>query len=199
MAHKTADLSQPDDKGDHHPFTGPAIKKGQSMPRAITSLKIDDLSTFTRTLRQSLIREEGTPGHSKMLTLVAKAAGYQNYQHLKAAKPAAKPADSKQLEKALRVFDANGIMIRWPNQTAVQGLCLWVFWTQLPARTDLTEKQINTILTSGNSFGDHALLRRSLIDHRLAERTTDGKTYRRIERAPPPEALQLIAAVQRPS
>lgn len=169
------------------------------MPRAITSLKIDDLSTFTKTLRQSLIREDSMPSHSKMLTLVAKAAGYQNYQHLMAKRPAAEPADNKRLEKALRVFDANGIMTRWPNQTAIQGLCLWTFWARLPARISLSEAEINTVLKAGSSFGDHALLRRSLIDHRLAERTTDGKTYRRIEQAPPPEALQLIAAVQRPS
>ena len=173
--------------------------KGQSMPRDVTTLKIDDLSTFTKTLRQSLIREDTTPSHSKMLSLVAKAAGYQNYQHLKAKKPVMTTTDNKQLDKALRVFDADGIMTRWPNQTAIQALCLWVFWSRLPARTDLSEHQINEVLKVGNSFGDHVLLRRSLIDHRLAKRTTDGTTYRRIEQAPTPHAARLIAAIQRPS
>ncbi len=37
-----------------------------------------------------------------------------------------------------------------------------------------------------------SLLRRSLIDHRLVERATDGSWYRRIEQAPPPEALAMI-------
>ena len=89
--------------------------------------------------------------------------------------------------------------MRWPYHTAEQGLCLWAFWARLPARTDMVEKDVNAILQAGNSFGDHALLRRSLIDHRLVTRTKDGKTYRRIEQAPPPEAAALIMQVQRPS
>lgn len=166
------------------------------MPRDIHAITIPDISTFTKALRNSLKQHDGVPGHTKLLTLIAKAAGYDNYQHLRAAKPGtSKATHSKQLEKALRVFDADGIMTRWPNQTAVQGLCLWVFWARLPARTDLSEKEVNAILKAGHGFGDHALLRRSLIDHRLVTRTANGKIYRRIEQAPPPDAAALIAQV----
>ncbi|WP_342075924.1 DUF2087 domain-containing protein [Yoonia sp. SS1-5] len=165
------------------------------MPRETIAITIDDLSAFTKALRNSLLQMEKPPGHAKMLALVAKAAGYDNYQHLRAAKPTApKLPGSKKLDRALRTFDA-GIMIRWPKQTAVQGLCLWVFWAALPPRADLSEKEVNAILKAGHSFGDHALLRRSLIDHRLVSRTKDGKTYRRIEQQPPPDALHLIGAV----
>ncbi|MBQ2262216.1 MAG: DUF2087 domain-containing protein [Loktanella sp.] len=168
------------------------------MPRDIHAITIPDLSAFTKTLRAELLRADAIPGHAAMLGLVAKAAGYTNFQHLKATAPkrrSVKP--SQQLDRALRVFDG-GIMTRWPKQTAVQGLCLWVFWAQLPARQDMTEKDVNAVLKSGHSFGDHALLRRSLIDHRLVTRTIDGKIYRRIEQAPPPDALALLAAVHRP-
>lgn len=167
------------------------------MPRTNHAITIADVSAFTKTLRAALLRADAIPGHAAMLGLVAQAAGYANFQHLKvAAPPPAKP--SQRLERALRVFDA-GIMTRWPKQTSVQGLCLWVFWAHLPARQDMAEKDVNAALKSLHSFGDHALLRRSLVDHKLVTRTIDGKTYRRIEQAPPPEALALLAAVQRPS
>ncbi|WP_322889241.1 MULTISPECIES: DUF2087 domain-containing protein [unclassified Yoonia] len=168
------------------------------MPRDIHAITIADLSAFTKTLRAELLRAEAIPGHAAMLGIVAKAAGYANFQHLKAAPKPATFKPSRQLDRALRAFDS-GIMTRWPQQTAVQGLCLWVFWARLPARQDLTEKDVNAVLKAGHSFGDHVLLRRSLIDHRLVTRTIDGKTYRRIEQAPPSEALALLSAVQRPS
>ena len=164
------------------------------MPRQITSLAINDLSTFTKTLRRALQQQDTLPGHASMLSLVAKAAGFENYQHAKAAKP---DTPSLRLDKALRVFD-HGIMTRWPQKTSVQFLCLWAFWSALPAKQDLSETQVNNVLKSGHSFGDHVLLRRSLIDHKLVSRTIDGKVYRRIEQAPPVAALALIKAVQRP-
>jgi hypothetical protein len=169
------------------------------MPRQRQQIKIDDLSSFTKSLRAALQQQEDFPSHARMLSLVAKAAGYENYQHLRADAPdIPAPKAPRSVERALRCFDL-GIMARWPKQTSVQGLCLWVFWARLPAKQDLTEKQVNEVLQAGHSFGDHVLLRRSLIDHRLSTRTKDGKIYRRIEQAPPAEALDVIAAVQRPS
>ena len=162
------------------------------------AITINDLSTFTKSLRHSLQQTDVLPSHAAFLSLIAKAAGYKNFQHLKADTPEKPPFDHKALDRALRVFD-QGIMQRWPKQTKIQGLCLWAFWATLPARTDMTEKQVNAALNTRHSFGDPALLRRSLIDHRMATRTIDGKTYRRIEQAPPPEGVALIQSVQRPS
>ena len=170
------------------------------MARETISITIDDLSIFTKTLRKTLQQQDRLPGHAAMLGLVAKAAGYDNYQHLKAAKPVARKKASpsgRQLERALRLWE-NGLMTRWPKQISVQRLCMWVFWADLPGKTDMTEKQVNAILNARHSFGDHAILRRSLVEHGLVQRTTDGSVYRRIEQAPPPEAVDLIAA-QRPS
>lgn len=168
------------------------------MPREIVSVTIHDVSAFTKTLRSTLIEGGELPGHTAMLAAVAKAAGYRNYQHLKAARPApASHTQSKQFERASRAFQ-NGIMTRWPRQTAVQRLCMWVFWAALPANQDMSEKDVNAILQALHSFDDHALLRRSLVDHRLVSRTRDGSVYRRIEHAPQKEALDMIAR-QRPS
>ena len=62
----------------------------------------------------------------------------------------------------------------------------------MPAHQDMSEKEVNEILKSGLSFDDHVLLRRSLIDHKLCERTIDGRVYRRIEQRPTPETLALL-------
>jgi len=170
------------------------------MPRDTISITIDDLSVFTKALRNTLKQHDGLPGHATMLGLVAKAAGYDNFQHLKAAGPATTayvPTEKKRMERAMRVFE-DGMMTRWPKQTSVQGLCLWVFWAALPAREEMTEKQVNALLNARHSFKDHALLRRSLVDHKMVTRAADGSKYRRIEQAPPEDATFLIAA-QRPS
>jgi hypothetical protein len=170
------------------------------MPRDATPLYIADLSTFAKTLRSDLGAADGLPGHAALLSLLAKAAGYQNYQHLRAAVPAP-VAPSATVGRALRVFDTSGRMKHWPSQTKVQGLCLWAFWARLTPRHDYTEPEVNEVLKAGNLFGDHVLMRRSLIDHKLVERATDGSLYRRIEQRPPADALALIGALvaQRPS
>ncbi len=88
-------------------------------------------------------------------------------------------------------------MARWPNKTNLQELCLWALWAHLPALRDMTEGEVNTILKDWSTFGDHVLLRRSLIDHRLATRTPDGRRYLRTERRPPPDARALLAGLKR--
>lgn len=173
------------------------------MSQQLTPLFIADVSAFSKSLRKSLDDQPATPGQAAMLALIAKAAGYRNHQHLKAETPA--QLDELALKRAMRVFDANGKMARWPKQTKVQGLCLWPFWARLPAHRDLSEKEVNAVLQDGLAFNDHVLLRRSLIDHKLAERTIDGRVYRRIEQKPTPEALALFQRLkarsedQRPS
>ncbi len=176
------------------------------MTREAVSLTIPDLSDFARALRARLADRapaDRAPGHQEMLGHLAAAAGYRNWQHLRAlqapapAAPAPDAAAIRRLERARHVFDAEGRMRHWPGQTALQALCLWPFWARLPAGAAMTEPQVNAVLKDGHSFGDHVLLRRSLIDHRLVERTADGRVYRRIERAPPPEALMLIRALSR--
>jgi hypothetical protein len=173
------------------------------MARDAVPLSIPDLAAFARRLRAELAREPseaGPPGHLCLLSQLARAAGFRNWQHLRASalpEPPAPPVDEERVARALRAFDAEGRMARWPNRTAVQGLCLWVLWARLPSRRDLSEAEVNAVLKEGSTFGDHVLLRRSLIDHGLATRTQDGGRYRRVERPPPPEARALIARVGR--
>ncbi|WP_116131923.1 DUF2087 domain-containing protein [Tropicimonas sp. IMCC34043] len=164
------------------------------MAREDMPLYIADVSAFSRNLRAGLERLGQLPGHLEMLGLIAASAGHRNYQLLKARTPAA-PALDGPAEKALRVFDAEGRMRRWPAQTQVQALCLWVLWHRLPAGCEMTEPEVNAILRAADGFGDHVLLRRSLVDHKLVTRSRDGRIYRRIEQRPPEAARAVLRAM----
>jgi len=171
------------------------------MTRAAIPLAISDLSAFARALRLRLSPLKELPGHEAMLSHLAAAAGYRNWQHLVAvteptpAPAAPDPAALRRAERAAQVFDDQGRMKHWPAQTALQAMCLWVLWSRLPAAQNLSDPEVNAALKEWNLFGDHALLRRSLIDHRMVSRSADNRVYRRIEQAPPPEALVLIRRI----
>lgn len=176
------------------------------MPRDPVALTIPDLSSFAKRLRAELIGAADFPGHLSLLNMLARAAGLENFQHLKVASagpqpPGVRPAeaiapsDPRRIERALRLFDDQRRMIRWPSKTSLQELCLWVLWSTLPARVGLSEKDLNARIDAWHLFGDRALLRRSLIDLRLFERTQDGREYRRIEREPPEEGRAVIRAL----
>ena len=163
------------------------------MTRDLNAVFINDLSGFARALSRELARDlegQGMPGHQAMLGRIARAAGFRNYQQLRADAP--RPEPTRSVARALRNFDPQGRMLAWPAQTKLQGLCLWRFWAVLAPGRDYREPELNAALKDWHLFGDHALLRRSLIDHRLVERATDGSWYRRIEQAPPAEALAMI-------
>lgn len=68
-------------------------------------------------------------------------------------------------------------------------------WACLPDRRDLTEAEVNAVLSDHETFGDHVLLRRSLIDHGYATRSTDGARYRRRGRTPDAEERAVIRAL----
>ena len=166
------------------------------MSRSPIPLVIDDLSRFATHLRSHWPGE--AISQATTLALIAQAAGYRNHQHLKARTPPQPALDrhaANRVKAALAVFDDRARLIRWPQRTSVQRLCLAWFWTRLPDRTDLAEVEVNEILKAGETFGDHVLLRRSLIDHGLARRTSDGATYRRIGRTPDAEELAVIKAL----
>lgn len=173
------------------------------MTRTAVPLRVDDLSPFAKTLRQGLSQHDGLPSHVELLNLIAKAAGFANYQHLRAdagtagrlaaATAPAAPADLSQVEKAARYFDADGVLTSWPARLNLQTLSQWVFWSRIPPEAVFTEREISDLIRDWHDFGDHALIRRAMVDAKMLERTVDGREYRRIERAPPPELKPLLA------
>ncbi len=165
---------------------------------------VTDITTLARSLREQLGKLNHAPSHVEMLNMLARASGHANFQHLRAdaqaqsrlsTVPPEERVDHARVEKVLRHFDDAGTMIRWPSKTNHQTLCLWVIWSRIPADLRFSEREINQFINESHSFGDHALLRRSMIDTHMLTRTPDGRLYRRIEKKPDPDALALLASI----
>ena len=182
--------------GDPHPMGLTEDK----MPKTTIPLPIADLSAYARSLAKLL---DPAPSHLSLLNTLAKAAGFRNFQHLRASQKAGDAltpqpdplADLTRVSAALRHFDAAGKMISWPARTAIQHLCLWALWARLP-KESLSERAISQTLITHHDFGDPAILRRTLCELRLVTRTSDASCYERQECPPPPEAMALIKALQ---
>lgn len=179
------------------------------MSKTALGLSLADISLFAKTLRRELAQSPDFPTHVEMLNVLAKAAGFRNYQHLKASQAAEvrlsaaqerpvvdEAVDHRKIEQILRCFSPDGILLRWPKKTSHQKLALWWCWAALPARRDLSEREVNEILRRLNDFGDHVLMRREMIDWGMMTRSQDCRVYRRVEGKPPAEAASLIARLQ---
>lgn len=174
------------------------------MSRTPLPFHADDISNLARSLKGQLANCESQPSHLELLNMLVRANGYRNFQHyraqlapenpLKSAPPAPQlePVDFGRVKRLLRMFDSEGRLVRWPSKRSLQELCLWFIWSKLPARQVLTEKEINLLINENHLFGDHALLRRWLCDYGMMNRTRDGREYRRVEKQPPAEAIELI-------
>jgi hypothetical protein len=182
-------------KGDQR---NPGLNAEDAMTRPVLSLTIDDLSPFARRLHQHLAQAKATPGHLALMNMISRAAGYQNFQHLRAgnmaapAKPTIQPVDQARLTQVLRHFDAQGRFLRWPAKTNLQHLAVWALWSHLPKGEEMSERQISDRLNALHLFGDAAILRRTLVELQLVTRSEGGRDYRRQERAPDPTERALI-------
>lgn len=163
------------------------------MSRDVIQLTINDLSQFTKTLRKEM---DAPQTHAEMLSHVARAAGYRNYQHLRARNTPVPKANDKQVTRALRYFSEDGHWLKWPHKRGVRELCCWVVWAAIPARQEFTEREISALIDEETAFRDAAQIRRALVELGAMRRTRDGSVYCRIERPLPPEASALIKAVK---
>lgn len=201
------------------------------MSKTVSGMVVTDVSAFAKSIRRELLaRETGTDhrpvSHLELLNILARSAGFRNFQHLKASDrkvdtgfrtirceeeascgaaespldaretPEPEPVDHRKIEQILRCFDASGVLLRWPKKTSHQRLALWWCWAAMPSRRDLTEPEVNVVLKALNGFGDHVLMRREMIDWSMMTRSLDCKVYRRVETKPPAEAASLIARLQ---
>ena len=169
------------------------------MVRLSTSLVVQDLSSFTRSLARSLAIRPVAPGHVELQNLIARAAGYPNLQALKAAPPAVPKVDSPpplsaNARRALSQFDAQGRLLRWPAKFTIQRMAMWPLWTLFDAKRIYTEREINTVLRSAHAFGDHVTLRRELVNHRLLARKSDCSAYWKLPARPDDEVRSLLSA-----
>lgn len=177
------------------------------MSRTAVPLVVCDLSQFarslSRSLNQRLTERPEPPSHVEWLNLLARAAGHRNVQSLRAAaahvprlageRPAPPPL-TPAARKALSQFDTRGHLLRWPNKLSVQRLAMWVLWTRFESKRSYTEREVNEILKSMHTFGDHATLRRELVNHGLLWRRSDCSEYRKVAARADPEAHGLLNA-----
>ncbi|WP_137135418.1 DUF2087 domain-containing protein [Rhizobium sp. FKY42] len=201
------------------------------MSKTVSGLVVTDVSAFAKSIRKELLaRETGTGdkpvSHLELLNILARSAGFRNFQHLKASDrkvetgfrsircdeqaacgaaesrfdaretPEPDPIDHRKIEQVLRCFDESGVLLRWSKKTSHQRLALWWCWAAMPSRRDLTEPEVNAVLKRMNDFGDHVLMRREMIDWGMMTRSLDCKVYRRVETKPPAEAASVIARLQ---
>ena len=173
------------------------------MPRELVPLRTDDLSGFARALATEL--GDDAPSHLSLMNMLARAGGFRNYQHLRASvrseermdQPVAPAAvDHRKVERTLNQFDEVGRLLRWPTKLGIQKLAIWAFWADLTPDEVLTEAEVNERFASGHVFDDPATLRRMLVGLEMIVREPDGSAYRRVEMAPPPEAVELISRVR---
>jgi len=169
------------------------------MVRQSTSLVVQDLSTFTRSLARSLAARPVVPGHVELQNLIARAAGYTNLQALKATPSAAPGLDtppplSANARRALSQFDAQGRLVRWPTKFTIQRMAMWPLWTLFDAKRLYTEREVNAILRAANAFGDHVTLRRELVNHKLLARKADCSEYWKLAARPDEEIRSLLSA-----
>ncbi len=170
-----------------------------------------DISALARSLREQLSPLGEPPSHVAMLNMLAKAGGFRNFQHLKAAAEAApiavpaapplappEPVDEVRVARVAGAFGPEGELLRWPSKTNHQELCVWVLWARYPARAVMTEREISAWLNTRHNFGDAALLRRTMVTMGLVTRTQDGREYRRVEQKPPAELKSLLARLEAP-
>ena len=166
------------------------------------SLFAEDITSFARSLASELKSTDGSPSHLELLNMLARSGGNRNYQHLRASASAqsrlalpSKSIDFTRVERLAKYFDTEGLLIRWPNTFSIQDACLWVMWSRLPARVVMTERELNDRLKAEHRFGDHAILRRELVERGLLKRPLDCSTYERMERQPTAEIAELIRQV----
>jgi hypothetical protein len=177
------------------------------MPRTETPLHAADISAFAKSLARELKQAHDTlhrlPGHVELLNMLARASGHRNFQSLKARPPAPPPAAaeapvtlSDTAVRALRQFDAQGRLTRWPIKYSVQRLMLWGLWMRFDGKRPYTEREINEVLKAWHLFGDHCTLRRELVEMKMLERSDGGAQYRKLPRRPDAEAMALMRALR---
>ncbi|WP_293933717.1 DUF2087 domain-containing protein [Iodobacter sp.] len=171
------------------------------MSRTTYPFYTSDISALARSLKQQWATEDAAPSHLQILNMLARAAGFSNFQHLRAAAeaPAPLPASTQSAltRRLLRHFDEQGRLIHWPKKFSEQRHCLWPVWANIPAATEMTEKAANEWIKSAEAIGDHVLLRRELVNDQLITRTPDCRVYQRLEQSVPEELTEFMAEIQK--
>jgi hypothetical protein len=197
-----------------------AISSSQkNAPRELTSFSVADVSSLAKSLRAAIAAQADAPSQVQMLNWLAKGAGFQNYQSLRAGSSsaaaratnalvapttlpsksvegAAPAALSAHATKALTQFDEHGKLSRWPHKFAVQRIAMWGLWLRFDAKKRYTEKEVNSVLKAWHSYGDHVTLRRELVNMQLLARKSDCSEYWKVAQQPNEEVKAFLRALR---
>ena len=108
----------------------------------------------------------------------------------------APPPLTDRAAKTLLCFDLAGRLVRWPPRLSQQRLAMWALWIRFDGRRVYTEAEVNRVLKGWHTYGDHATLRRELINHQLMTRKDDCSEYRKLPQWPDDEAQGLLRALR---
>ncbi len=87
--------------------------------------------------------------------------------------------DRSLLPRELRPFiDDTGRLTQWPSRQKVQRMAITLLARRFEPGRTYTEREVNFLLIEGHTFGDWAILRRSMIDWRYMDRDDSGRDYR---------------------
>ena len=106
------------------------------------------------------------------------------------------PPLTERAARTLKCFDSSGRLLRWPPKLSQQRLAMWVLWTRFDGRRVYTEAEVNRVLKAWHVYGDHATLRRELINHALMTRKSDCSEYRKLPLEPDAEIRALLQALR---
>ena len=87
--------------------------------------------------------------------------------------------DRTRLPRELRPFvDEDGRLNRWPSRYKVQRMAATLLAGRFERGREYSEAEVNLLLIEAHTFGDWAIIRRSLVDWRYLDRESDGTRYR---------------------
>lgn len=167
------------------------------MTKEVFPFGVPDISALAKHIKKE-IDDNQTPSHLEVLNILARGAGYKNFQHFRAANaPNDAPItvdkpNQDALKKITKYFDNNLVLMRFPPKESHRELCLWFFWSRIPQNAKFNEIAFSKYLNGLHSFGDAALIRRYLIEYGFVSRSRDGSDYQRIELEVPAEVQAIV-------
>ena len=90
---------------------------------------------------------------------------------------AARPSPAEAAKELGNWLDAQGRLRQWPTRRRYQRAAVFYLVAKFEHARRYTEPEVNETLDLWAPFRDAALLRRTLIEEHLLERTPDGREY----------------------
>jgi hypothetical protein len=88
-----------------------------------------------------------------------------------------RPTPSEAAKQLGHWLDAQGRLVQWPTKYTAQRMAVNYLVAKFERGRRYSEAEVNEVLEGWSLFRDAALLRRTMIEEKLLERTADGREY----------------------